>query len=297
MKVKIASISLGFAMLALSGSAGIAGGDWNDGGIRNYSNSVPVPAPIPVPLYSALWYFRVDGGFGFGSDGDASESGMSFGSPITVGGSAYSTTPYGSDDSWISSGFTNNSVWNLGVGYYWTRKLRTDLTAELRRSQDIDIQTSTSSALFIGGAPGAPGDTYNVQVDDRTIMRGGVFMLNAYYDFDAWGPLRPYIGGGVGFGYTDLERRNDTTVSAFAGGSTIELLSSSTTDHEKATSAALSAMFGFTYDLTEITQLDVGYRFLWVEGVNINVPSIGSKLELDDTFEHQIRVGLRFNVF
>jgi Opacity protein and related surface antigens len=127
-------------------------------------------------------------------------------------------------------------------------------------------------------------------------------MLNGYYDFDAYGPFKPYIGGGIGFALTDLERKNETSITATdsTGAQTpIPLYSSSSRDRQQVTSTALAATVGFSYELTDITELDFSYRFLWVEGAHVDLAVNGrnSRVDLDDTTEHQLRAGLRFNVY
>lgn len=303
MKSKVLSSMLGLAVLAATASAGVAGGDWGDNGINNYSSAVPVPAPIPVPMYHPLWYFRFDVGGGFGDSLSASESGASYGAapnPAALPG-YYSAAPFGIDEGWISEDYTKNVVWNLGVGYYWTRKFRTDLTMESRRDLEVSID-GTQSTLLASNAVGGPhpaGDTYDLSIRDQTLVRGAVFMVNGYYDFAEYGPLKPYIGAGIGFGYTDLERKNETTIIAndVSNATVADAGSYTLKDRQQVTSLALAATVGFSYEISDITQLDFAYRFLWVEGVHADLPKIGSSVEIDDTTEHQFRAGLRFNVY
>jgi opacity protein-like surface antigen len=75
------------------------------------------------------------------------------------------------------------------------------------------------------------------------------------------------------------------------------LNSGSERDRQQVTSLALAATVGLTYDITDITQLDLAYRFLWVDGVHADLPKTGSSIVIDDTTEHQFRAGLRFNVY
>ncbi len=57
-------------------------------------------------------------------------------------------------------------------------------------------------------------------------------------------------------------------------------------------------MLGSTYKLTEMTDLDFSYRYMWIEGASsgIGVRGNNSRIEIDDTHDHQLRAGLRFNV-
>jgi opacity protein-like surface antigen len=71
---------------------------------------------------------------------------------------------------------------------------------------------------------------------------------------------------------------------------------------------AVAAMAGFTYNLNPGMVLDVGYRFTYIGAVdfsthiNFSQPIDGqrqatSRLTIDDTYEHALRAGIRWNVW
>ena len=59
-----------------------------------------------------------------------------------------------------------------------------------------------------------------------------------------------------------------------------------------------AAMAGLTYDINTFVSLDVGYRYLYIGGTNVDttIYNANSKIEIGGINEHQIRVGLRFYV-
>jgi hypothetical protein len=61
---------------------------------------------------------------------------------------------------------------------------------------------------------------------------------------------------------------------------------------------AASATVGTTYQISDITELDFSYRYLWIDGLtsSLNINGHNSTITVDDTHEHNLRAGLRFNV-
>jgi len=63
-------------------------------------------------------------------------------------------------------------------------------------------------------------------------------------------------------------------------------------------SFAAQASVGTSYQLSDITELDFNYRYLYIDGVqsSLAVENRTSTVETEGTHDHQIRAGLRFNV-
>jgi opacity protein-like surface antigen len=59
-----------------------------------------------------------------------------------------------------------------------------------------------------------------------------------------------------------------------------------------------AAMAGLTYDINSIVSLDVGYRFLYIGGTDIDLVlnGVNSDVTVGGISEHQIRAGLRFYI-
>lgn len=295
-----ANLKAMIAALALVGAAAppvLAGGEYS---IKDYAG-VPVPAPIPVPLYDPVWYFRVDLNLGLADGPDASESGMVLGS----GNCCYGATdPFGTEASWIDNRYEDNFSYGFGIGYRWNSWLRTDVTAETKRSQKVRIVGVDSSGLLDNSQepPATIAGKYYGEADDETKLRGGVVMLNAYYDFNKWGAFRPYVGVGLGIGITEIARQNfnhewAVDRSNYPSETHNTYWQQSDIRHHE-TGLAASVMVGTSYQISDITELDFSYRYLWIDGVDSSLVINGSEsvVSVDSVNEHNLRAGLRFNV-
>lgn len=323
MKTTIARLALTVALMA--GTAGVAtAGDWNNGAgslkDRGGMVAVPVPAPAPVPIYESKWYFRADFGIATGRDGGFSEDGMLFGmydSPGTTG-----PEPFGNNSSWFDPKFDTFLTWGGGVGYKWSDRVRTDVTIEGRSAASGRIDGETSYVKheydpccgtygpIVDPVTGAAQTQVNIYTSDHTSLRGGFAMFNAYWDFSKTHGFTPYVGAGLGVAFNRLTRHHNTRVTECSlttvpacdvEGETANY-SATSTHHNMTLAAALMA--GLAYDVNEYTTVDVNYRFLHIEGtsamtqiINERGDVLNSRVTFGDTQEHQIRAGLRFNVF
>ncbi len=129
----------------------------------------------------------------------------------------------GDDDSAFAAGG--------GVGYRFNDNLRADVRVDYAGEYDV--------------APGAD-------------MSVSTVLGNLYFDIPTDTALTPYVGAGVGYGWTSVEDGKDKDGVAYG------------------------LMAGVGVDLTDSLAVDVGYRFR-------DVMTSGS-----DPMEHQILTGLRF---
>ena len=246
--------------MLLAGPALAGGGD-------RVPTPIPVPAPMPVEE-SFSHYLRADFGWGFAGEPSVSESGADAG-PLATGRSVdTSDVFYGS----------------IGAGTYWTPRFRTDVTLDFRGTQDVDATTTYDD----GGTLGTARDTVQ--------LRGTVGLFNAYWDLAPRGSFTPYVGAGVGFVYNQINRRY----------SAIEDVSLAI-DQQGSGSAnnfglAAALMAGASFSWSHGWALDIGYRALFMDGGDITIPLTGgsatpSRLDIGSQWEHQIRVGLRANIW
>lgn len=320
MKVRIACLSLVLAM-AVEGLSPAMAADFGyraGGGIRDYGGgpAVPVPAPVPIPVYTGGWYLRLDAGVGIIDEPSLSETGFEYGRPDQYGIDTGAASPRSITSSWLNSDFDTFSTLGGGVGYDFGHGWRLDATVERRSNAKVQIDGSDHWDQYgyrtVGGAHqyqlidananGVPDGQTNFTVNDVTKIGGTVWMLNAYYDLAKWGAFTPYIGGGVGFVWNRLSRTHTDTVTTCANDafpSCPTLSAPDETTVEKASDRvtfAAAAMAGISYELTDITTLDLGYRYLWLGGTDISLDINGdhSVLSIGDQHVHEMRAGVRF---
>lgn len=278
MKVRALTLS---AAIAISTFASAALGA--DLGLRgSYSPRIKdaseIPAPIPVPAANPVpegfsYYLRVDGGWSTtAGQPNFSEAGRSYGG-TDFGGSAFSSVGTQTQD--IAFG-------GIGFGAYLTPMLRGDITVELRGSRDTEV---TGTYRY---------NTTNGVLQDNVHMQSTVGLVNGYIDLLPRGRFSPYVGAGVGMAYHQIHR---TYLARETGG-----ITQTVTGEANASRAGLAAagMAGVTFAFDHRWALDVNYRALYMQGASATVTTnIGqiSKAEVGDSWEHQVRVGLRFNIW
>jgi opacity protein-like surface antigen len=122
-----------------------------------------------------------------------------------------------------------------------------------------------------------------------------VGLFNAYWDLAPRGSWTPYIGVGAGFVYNQIDRNYVSTLDAggadqsgSGGGSNFGL--------------AAALMAGVSVSWSHTWVLDIGYRALYMDGGDLVTPIAGgsatpSRVEIGSQWEHQLRVGLRANLW
>ncbi len=109
-------------------------------------------------------------------------------------------------------------------------------------------------------------------------------MANAYYDFGGQDSrLNPYLGGGVGVAFADLQDSNSRPLIPVV-------------IDENANSLAYQLMAGVAVGLSENVDVDIGYRYFVVSSIKgqaiaTPTPSIPFKADAE---QHGATIGLRF---
>lgn len=290
MRRMLSSLALVLALNAGMIAPASAGGDWGySNGVNPYGVATPVPAPAPVPVYDANWYFRIDFGAGMGGDPSVSATGAPFGlGPVPA------LVPFGFDANWLSTNYDAMFTATGGIGYIWGPHFRTDFTVDLRSLGDV---TYSGSQIYT-----TAGSDRLVRVSDKTEMNSVPLLINGYYDFLEGKSLRPYLGAGIGFTVNRLNRNHTSTDFDCAGTSPCVPPGAGTpttaNDSNYNISLAAAAMAGLTYNWSSYTAIDVNYRYMYIGGsdADLRINGVGTKVKIGDINEHQIRVGLRFNV-
>lgn len=257
MSRKLAAVVMGLSVAVLASPVLAGGGE-------RIPAPIPVPAPIPIQE-SFSHYLRADIGWGFAGDPSYSESGADI--------TGVTGRSIGTNDVLHGS---------VGAGTYWTSRFRTDVTIDFRGPQDVDAVTTFNDGAAKTGR-------------DSVQLRGTVGLFNAYWDLAPRGAWTPYIGVGAGFVYNQIDRTYVSTLDAggadqngSGGGSNFGL------------AAALMAGVSISWSHTWV--LDIGYRALYMDGGDLVTPISGgsatpSRIEIGSQWEHQLRVGLRANLW
>ncbi len=297
MKCKLAGLSFGVVAMLMTSMPAVAGGwDQTAGGLKDYgSAAVAVPAPMPIPVFESNYYFRADFGWGTQDEPETSFTGEPYGVDNPAG-------RFGFLSSFENNNFDAYTSWGIGAGYRFGNGWRMDVTGETRSKAEVRNDGTYSYTVQNTGYYTA-GDTVSGVVDDEVTIRGGVFMLNVYYDFDKYFSRRltPYIGGGLGFAWNDLDRQHSTTeyVCNGCGGSPGVSRTETVNVKEQKVSLAASATVGASYQLRDSISLDVNYRFLYIDGfdgASVDIFNTPSTLHIDSVYAHQVRAGLRFDI-
>jgi opacity protein-like surface antigen len=219
-----------------------------------------------------------------------SENGLLYGVPLDP-----SVPPFGMSSAWFNKDFDTFFTGGIGVGAYLTPRLRADLTVDARTANDIKVdQTSTYNT---GG-----GATIGIQTWEQTQVRNVVTLANLYVDLSQRGSgLTPYLGAGVGFVVRSMDRRHITNEDTDLDGNYDNgTFSGESKAHQ--VSFAAAAMAGVAWSISPNTVLDFNYRFMWLGPVDMSTTINGlagpnSRLSIGDSFDHQFRAGLRWNVW
>lgn len=150
-----------------------------------------------------------------------------------------------------TGGQTLDDSWMLGIGAGLRLNdwLRFDLTADYRVRSDYSA--------------------FGLAADYSTATA----LANVYADLGTWSGVTPYVGAGLGAGYVSLDH--------------IEVLGTDIGD-ASGFGFAWALMAGVAVQLNPNWQIDVGYRYLNLNGVDIgDVPDL-------DQDAHEIRVGARY---
>lgn len=284
MKHKLAGLA-GLAVALLASDAAFANGGYRD---RTVPAPIPVPAPMPIPE-GFTYYLRGDIQWGFsGSAPSFSENGRVYGSgapfDATAGTFNFGGTPF------TSSGTSADDVFSgsLGFGAYLTPRFRGDITLDFRGEQGAE-NNGAYTYLSSGG-------TVNGTVSDSLKLRGTIGLVNAYWDLLPRGHFSPYIGGGIGFVYNDISRSYLATETVT--GPTTRFITGSGQDQHVGLAGALMAGVSFSTDHRFVW--DLSYRALYMDGGSVTTTlSNGnvSKATVDSQWEHQVRIGLRANIW
>jgi opacity protein-like surface antigen len=296
------------------------------GGIRDYgSGGVPVPAPMPYEE-NFKWYVRGDWGTSFKNSGSVKSEGL----PLAI------TQPQNWHEvSILSFGFGRYLTPSIRVegtvDYAQQRVIASGAQTlpDVVKSRLLPVTNVTTTTTLPSGVTTSTTvpvinfgtNIYTVQRNEHADYTNATFLMSAFYDFNREGKLKPYVGAGVGIAmhqmtrtsseYSECTSGQNTGTNTVTGATlttlgcnnaTVLPIAYSSATRGTAIGYGMAAQFsaGLSYDITQRTHWDTGYRMLWQSG-RLGVVSdsvVGSSVvRIADRFEHQVRTGLRWDIW
>ncbi len=258
-----------------------------------------VPAPAPVPETFA-WYVRLDVGVGM-TGGDASQNGFDYG--VGPGADYWADAPRSMN--WFDSSSGAFFQGGIGFGKYMSPRFRMDATLDFKTADQYGASGSFSYDQVPPPPGGAPtGNTVLVRGSEDVEVSDGVMMVNGYLDLVPRGRFTPYIGLGAGFAARFIDRSHTSTETVLDAGG-VPTGSQTWTGDAKDTqfAPAVSATAGFAWAISRGTMLDVNYRYTYIGSVDTSMTIVSggesqrSKITINESHQHAIRAGLRWNIW
>jgi opacity protein-like surface antigen len=225
-------------------------------------------------ISTAGWYLRGDVSLDFKGDIDGSRTAYI---PTTSVSRAF-------DDASLEDGVGGG----VGIGYQFNSFLRGDVTARYEKS---DLRASMDLSDICGT---------QCYLRDNADVATWDLMANAYVDLGTYAGLTPYIGAGIGA--VNVSYENATAEGCFA----ITCVPVGLPD-ESSWRFAYALNAGVAYDINPSLALDLGYRYMRVEGGSmpgLEVADLGLGISgtgvtgQDDGFDrHTIQAGIRYKIF
>ena len=289
MKLKTVFVALG-ALVAASLPAAADG-------IKDAGVPAPIPVPGAIPVREGFsYYLRADLGYAWAADNASfAENGSVFGTgggvftapaPFTFGSSQFGALSTETHDLFIGT---------IGFGAYFAPRFRGDITLDFRGKQGFDANSTYSYTST------TPGTTVGGIVRETFRTTATVAMVNGYFDILPRGAFSPYVGAGIGFAYYDIDRgRYNREVEVTAGGvptGNSQTFNATSKDTTWGLAAALMAGVSFSFD--HRWAIEVGYRAQFLDEASLSMNTSGglSKATFGEHWEHQARIGIRWNIW
>ena len=265
-----------------------------------------VPEVQPVEIGSG-WYLRGDVSYDFQSDVDV--NGREYRPDFARYGNGPTYAP-GQYDSFGAGhdGFEMDGAASFGVGfgYQFTDYFRGDLTARYW-SADIDGGDRIGSCFDYVTATGGTASQASCDSTTSASATGLELMANAYADLGTFVGFTPYVGAGAGavkVKYDDVNVSHGCTLNGTACANSFY---NSEASYDGATSwrFAYSLMAGVSYDISRNLKIDLGYRFLDVDGGDAYSYSgdvaangqLGLSAEDDGFQRHSVQAAIRYSLW
>jgi opacity protein-like surface antigen len=223
-----------------------------------------LPQSESMNFFGSGWYIRGDLGYSVWQGPSATYNGVPF-DHLSV---------------------SNNAVIGAGIGYKLNNWVRGDVTADYTFSGNIQsLYTIANCCTFT----------------DRTRVGGWAVLANGYVDLGTWYGVTPYVGGGVGYGFTQISKTVNQEFLPTGTGTLVPVTDPNTglpvfhgfAAHTTGGFAwALEA--GAAVDVAPSVKLDLNYRYLNIADARFPTDTLGVAPKLRSLGQHQFRIGLRY---
>jgi len=188
------------------------------------------------------------------------------------------------------------------VGYSYDTTVGTGPTAVTTTHNDVAFFDAYGNHLGSrdGGTYTGPNGPIIGQQTITASYSSQNFMVNGYYDMPQFGRFTPYVGAGAGLARITYSEKRENSDCADSGGYQCAggQVSSAEVDYTKTSwKPAYSISVGTAYALNENLSLDVGYSFLSVAGGDTINYSDGAAIDENGFSTHQVRAGLRYQIW
>jgi opacity protein-like surface antigen len=221
----------------------------------------------------------------------------------TVG--SLSVVPTGTFNSLSTGGATlsESTTIGAGIGYAYNGWLRFDATAEYRAGGRLGGRDQVN----FNSVPNPPSiDQFNFYEANHASAVG---LVNAYVDLGTFcqlGCITPYVGAGIGYGYSWISGLTDNGLQSqgpgapFGSGAFI----GTTSGRGKGSGGgfAWALMAGLGYQVNDKLTMDLGYRYLdlgdspTVAVVNNVSGLVDGSVKWKKMTSHDIRIGMRWTL-
>ncbi len=197
-------------------------------------------------------------------------------------------------------GLFNSEFAGTGAQSYAGSRTTTGTPAVTVDFNSVGLITSSSDPLLVGTTTAPISGTSTTTADYASTN----LLLSGYLDLPSFGSITPYVGAGVGVARVSFSQTTTFTCTAAATetcafpagaqGATAEI---SLRQDEDFWGLAYQLSVGAAIALDERLMLDLGYSYTDIDsGDTINY-SDGTAVEPDGFAVHQVRAGLRYNIF
>jgi opacity protein-like surface antigen len=225
---------------------------------------VPMPQTTTMSTFGSGWYIRGDLGYSRPQGPTASYNGVPF-DHLSVAGSA---------------------VLGGGVGYKINNWFRADVTADYTFAGNLQSSYTTGNCCLF---------------TEKSSLGGWAILANGYVDLGTWSGITPYVGGGIGYAFTQASKTiNQEFLPTGTGGyaavtdpntglPVFNVFQAHTTG---GIAWALGA--GAAIDVAPSVKLDFNYRYLNIADARLPTDNFSVAPKLKSLGSHQFRIGVRY---